>query len=63
MPDPKPKDAPATPPEVRYSLPELLRELQLEREASAFALERVDQSDINRLFTKKRTRRGLKSRK
>lgn len=63
MPDPKPKDVSATPPEVRYSLPELLRELQLEREAAGFALERVEQSDINRLFAKKRTRRGLKSRK
>lgn len=49
--------------EVRYSLPEMLREVQQEREAPAFAMERLDQSDINRLFGKKRTRRAIKPRK
>lgn len=49
--------------EVRYSLPELLEEVELEREAPALAMERLDQSDINRLFGKKRTRRVVKPRK
>jgi len=50
--------------EVRYSLPELLRDIQVERDAPAFAMERLDQADITRVFGKKpRTRRVLKSRK
>jgi hypothetical protein len=48
--------------EVRYSLPEMLSEVQREREAPAFAMERLDQSDINRLFGKK-SRRAVKPRK
>lgn len=58
--------APKNPPaltEVRYSLPELLREVEVERAAPAFAMERLDQVEIAKLFTKGKTRRALKSRK
>lgn len=60
QPDPAPKSFGF--PEVRYSLPELLRDIEVEREAPAFAMEQLDQSDITRVF-KKRARRVLKSRK
>lgn len=62
---PTPPPNPSTPavPEVRYSLPELLEEVQREREAPAFAMERLDQADINRQFAKKRARRVVKPRK
>jgi hypothetical protein len=42
--------------EVRYSLPELLREVRQERNAPAFAMEKLDQVEIAKLF-KKRPRR------
>lgn len=53
----------AMPAGVRYSLPELLRDVQLERHASAFAQEKLEQVEIAKLFQKNRTRRVLKSRK
>lgn len=55
-----PPAAPLT--EVRYSLPELLREVQLERSAPAFAMEKLDQVEIAKLFQKPRTRRAPKPR-
>ncbi len=42
--------------EVRYSLPELLEELKIERAASTFAMERLDQSEIGKLFKSKAAR-------
>ncbi|MDQ5978116.1 MAG: hypothetical protein QG602_1088 [Verrucomicrobiota bacterium] len=48
---------------VRYSLPQLLREVKLEREAPAFAMEKLDQTEIGKLFSKKRPRRALKAEK
>ncbi len=39
--------------EVRYSLPELLEELKAERAASSFAMERLDPSEIKKLFKSK----------
>ncbi|RXK55800.1 hypothetical protein ESB00_07920 [Oleiharenicola lentus] len=48
---------------VRYSLPQLLREVKLEREAPAFAMEKLDQVEIGKLFSKKRPRRALKAEK
>ena len=64
--------APATPPpagqpeftgirEVRYSLPDLLREVKLERDAPAFAMEKLEQVEIGKLFQKNRPRRAPKS--
>lgn len=45
---------------VRYSLPQLLREVQLERNAPAFAMEKLEQVEIAKLFQKNRPRRVLK---
>lgn len=44
--------------EVRYSLPELLRELNTERGSAAFAMEKLDQTEIAKLFKSKGARRG-----
>lgn len=43
--------------EVRYSLPALLEEIKVERSASTFAMERLDQGEIGKLF-KSRAARG-----
>ncbi len=57
-----PEPAPAAPliSEVRYSLPDLLREVQLERNAAVFAMEKLDRTEISKLFQKNRTRRAIK---
>ena len=39
--------------EVRYSLPTMLSELKLERRSSMFAMEILDQTEIERLFASK----------
>jgi hypothetical protein len=49
--------------EVRYSLPELLKEIEQERLSQPFAMEKLDQVEIAKLFSKPRARRVLKSRK
>jgi hypothetical protein len=54
---------PAPPVEVRYSLSELLVEVEIERATASFAMERLDQVEIAKLFNKPRRRRVLKSRK
>lgn len=43
--------------EVRYSLPDLLRELKSERASSVFAMEKLDQNEIGKLFKAKAPRR------
>jgi len=48
---------------VRYSLPQLLREVQVERNTPAFAMEKLEQVEITQVFQKNRTRRDSKSRK
>ncbi|MDB6168220.1 MAG: hypothetical protein JWM88_1084 [Verrucomicrobia bacterium] len=35
---------------VRYSLPDMLAELKVERAAAAFAMEKLEQSEIQKLF-------------
>lgn len=54
-------ESPAPPPlaiaEVKYSLPQLLHELKAERAASTFAMEKLDQNEIGKLFKAKPTRR------
>ncbi len=45
---------------IRYSLPQLLREVQLERKASGFGMEKLEQVEIAKLFQKNRPRRGAK---
>lgn len=47
--------------EVRYSLPEMLRELQIERTAASFAMEKLDQREIEKLFKSELLRRGYPS--
>ena len=42
--------------EVRYSLPDMLEELKAERSASTFAMEKLDQHEIGKLFKGKNTR-------
>lgn len=66
--DPTPAPDQAAPPrpaaqvrEVRYSLPELLAELELERNTGSFAMEKLDQKEIGKLFENKRKRRGKKA--
>lgn len=49
--------------EVRYSLRELLDEIQHEREGSSIGQEIVDQGEIEKLFSKKKKVRRGKSRK
>ncbi len=44
--------------EVRYSLPIMLAELKAERAASTFAMEKLDQHEIGKLFKSKVNRRG-----
>lgn len=44
--------------EVRYSLPQMLDELKAERAASTFAMEKLDQAEIGKLFKAKSARRA-----
>ncbi len=44
--------------EVRYSLPEMLKEIQDERTTGSFAMEKLEQQDIKKLFKKKPARRA-----
>lgn len=44
--------------EVRYSLPEMLAELQLERTTGAFSQEKLYQVEIGKLFQNRKKRRG-----
>jgi hypothetical protein len=60
--NPSPTPDAAPPPvvavaEVRYSLPQILEELKAERSASTFAMEKLDQTEIGKLFKAKPTRR------
>lgn len=47
--------------EVRYSLPEMLEELKLERAAATFSMEKLDQAEIGKLFKTKPSRRAKSS--
>ena len=47
--------------EVRYSLPDLLAELQLERTTGAFSQEKLHQVEIGKLFQNRKKRRGKSS--
>ena len=44
--------------EVRYSLPEMLQELEVERAVGSFAMEKLDQQEIGKLFKARGPRRG-----
>ena len=43
--------------EVKYSLPAMLQELKSERETGSFASEKLDQTEIGKLFKPKTPRR------
>lgn len=49
--------------EVRYSLPQMLQELEIERAAASFAMEKLDQTEIGKLFKTQTPRRRVKSKK
>jgi len=56
--DPVPTDLTRTEiQEVRYSLPKLLQELQIERTSSVFAKEILDQVEISKIFIQKKRAR------
>jgi len=44
--------------EIRYSLPDMLAELQLERSAGSFSQEKLHQVEIGKLFQNRKKRRG-----
>jgi hypothetical protein len=49
--------------DVRFSLPELLAEVKMDRASTSFAMEKLDQPAITKLFEQHRSRRASKSRK
>jgi hypothetical protein len=58
-PEPGSEGVPAAPKknllaEVRYSLPEMLAELDAERGSASFAMEKLEQAEIGKLFKAKR---------
>jgi hypothetical protein len=58
----QPEKAPAAPKsamlaEVKYSLPEMLAELEAERGSASFAMEKLDQAEIGKLFKSKKAAR------
>lgn len=56
---PDPGPAPVKRPlisEVRYSLAEMLREIEVERRESSFAMETLDQVEIQKMFANRRRR-------
>jgi hypothetical protein len=57
MPDPAPAPAPRPQiSEVRYSLAEMLREIEVERKESSFSMETLDQVEIQKMFSSRRRR-------
>jgi hypothetical protein len=62
-----PTPEPSAPPtgvaaEVKYSLPAMLRELTADRATATFAMEKLDQAEIGKLF-KAKPRRRVKPKK
>lgn len=43
--------------EVKYSLPEMLAELEAEKGSAMFAMEKLDQAEIGKLFKAKKPTR------
>ncbi len=43
--------------EVRYSLPEMLAEIAAEKGSASFAMEKLDQAEIGKLFKSKKPTR------
>jgi len=63
--DSSPQPVPALPAlaEVRYSLPQLLKELEIERASESFAMAKLDQSEIGKLFKTRTPIRRVKPKK
>lgn len=57
-PSPQSSTSPGVIREVKYSLPQLLEELKVERAAASFAMEKLDQHEIGKLFKAKPPRRA-----
>jgi len=61
-PPPSSEPAPLPPPDfvvgVRYSLPAMLAEIKTERLVGAFAMEKLDQQEIGKLFKPQKRRRA-----
>ncbi len=55
---PPPGTTPRPLTEVKYSLPDLLEELKEERAIGSFAMEKLDQGEIGKLFKAKTSRRA-----
>jgi hypothetical protein len=49
--------------EVKYSLPELLRDVKIDRSSSLFSMEKLDQDTISRLFEQHYSRRASSTEK
>ena len=49
--------------EVRYSMDETLAEVKEDRASTSFAMEKLDQPAITKLFEQRRSRRASQSRK
>jgi hypothetical protein len=49
--------------EVKYSLPQLLRDVKLDRSSSLFSMEKLDQDTISRLFELQNARRASSPKK
>jgi len=62
--NPLPPSEPVPPPSpdfvvgVRYSLPEMLAEIKTERLVGAYAMEKLDQQEIGKLFKPQKRRRA-----
>ncbi len=54
---PEPADPLARIAEVRYSLPSLMDELKLERTTGSFAMEKLNQVEIAKVFKSKKAKR------
>jgi len=54
-PDPAPVQRPLIG-EIRYSLAEMLQEIEVERRESSFAMETLDQLEIKKMFANRRRR-------
>jgi len=62
-PSPAPESDSSSPfAEVKYSLPELMRDVKLDRSTSLFSMEKLDQDTISRLFEQNNTLRASKTR-
>lgn len=61
--NPDPIASPFRATEVRYSLPMMLRDLELERASGSFAMEKLAQNEIGKLFKPQVAPRRVKPKK